>query len=124
MEINKLLQIRNVIVEHIDDKICAPLAYKLMKYLKTTDAEEEFYHKRTQELIDEYGEKDDSGKVVHNPDGGVNIQKDRIDECKKKIEELGATNVDSPDVKFSMNEIAELKLSVKEMYILDDLITP
>ena len=124
MELTKLLQIRNVLLAHINDKVSASLAYRIMKYLKSTDQEEDFYLKRTQELADEFGEKDADGKPVRNTDGGINIQHDKIEECKNLISELNKTNVDVPATKFALAELSELKLSVKEMYILDDLITP
>ena len=124
MELTKLLQIRNVLLEHINDKVSASLAYRIMKYLKSTDQEEDFYLKRTQEIADEFGEKDADGKPVRNADGGITIQHDKIEECKKLISELGKTNVDVPATKFALAELSELKLTVKEMYILDDLITP
>ncbi len=124
MELTKLLQIRNVLLEHINDKVSASLAYRIMKYLKSTDQEEDFYLKRTQEIANEFGEKDADGKPVRNTDGGITIQHDKIEECKKLISELNKTNVDVPATKFALAELSELKLSVKEMYILDDLITP
>ena len=124
MELTKLLQIRNVLLEHINDKVSASLAYRIMKYLKSTDQEEDFYLKRTQEIANEFGEKDADGKPVRNTDGGITIQHDKIEECKQLISELGKTNVDVPATKFALAELSELKLTVKEMYILDDLITP
>ena len=124
MDLNKLLQIRNVLLTHVNDKIKASLAYKFMKYLKATDAEEEFYLKRMQEITAEYGEKDADGKVASNADGKVTIQRDKVEDCKKLLEELGTTNVETPDTKFAIDDLSELKLTIKEMYILDDLITP
>lgn len=122
MELNELLQARKILTNHINDKVCATLAYKMMKFLKSSDNEEEFYLKKIQEFIAEYAERDADGKPI--ADGSnVKILQDKAEDCRKAIDDLGKTDVAEPIIKFNLNELSELKLSAKEMYVLDGFIT-
>lgn len=122
MELNELLQARKILANHINDKVCATLAYKMMKFLKSSDNEEEFYLKKIQEFIAEYAERDADGKPI--VDGSnVKILQDKAEDCRKAIDDLGKTDVAEPIIKFNLNELSELKLSAKEMYVLDGFIT-
>lgn len=122
MELNELLQARKILANHINDKVCATLAYKMMKFLKSSDNEEEFYLKKIQEFIAEYAERDTDGKPI--TDGSnVKILQDKAEDCRKAIDDLGETDVAEPIIKFNLNELSELKLSAKEMYVLDGFIT-
>lgn len=122
MELNELLQARKILANHVNDKVCATLAYKMMKFLKSSDNEEEFYLKKIQEFIAEYAERDADGKPI--TDGSnVKILQDKAEDCRKAIDDLGETDVAEPIIKFNLNELSELKLSAKEMYVLDGFIT-
>lgn len=122
MELNELLQARKILANHINDKVCATLAYKMMKFLKSSDNEEEFYLTKIRELIDKYGEKDGEGKPVYADNGNIKIEQSKVKECENEIENLGKTDVAEPTIKFNLLELSELKLSAKEMYALDNFV--
>ena len=122
MELNKILQARNTLALHINDKVNATLAYKMMKFLKTSDNEEEFYHTKLQGFIGEYAEKDANGNPVRTERGDIRIIQGKVKECEKEIENLAKTDVTEPTIKFNLDELSELKLSAKEMYNLDSFI--
>ena len=122
MELNELLQARKILANHVNDKVCATLAYKLMKFLKSSDNEEEFYLTKIRELIDKYGEKDSDGKPVYADNGNIKIKQSKVKECENEIENLGKTDVAEPTIKFNLLELSELKLSAKEMYALDNFV--
>lgn len=122
MELNKILQARNTLALHINDKVNATLAYKMMKFLKTSENEEEFYHTKLQGFISEYAEKDANGNPVRTESGDIRIIQGKVKECEKEIENLAKTDVTEPTIKFNLDELSELKLSAKEMYNLDSFI--
>ena len=73
------------------------------------------------EIIDEYGKKDESGKIIY-ADGRVSISPDHLDDCQKAIDELGATDVDVPNISFTIQELTPINFSVSELYSLDEII--
>lgn len=114
MKLKEILQARRVLSEHVDDKICAPLAYKIMKILKSSDDDEMFYMDKLQQIVDKYGE--------HCEDGNILIPQSNAQKCKIAIAELEEIEVESPTIKFSLEELSGLTLSAKDMYILDSFI--
>ena len=123
MNLGKILSVRKVLRSHADEKIPSMVAYKIMKFLKSTDSEEEFYNKKLNEIIEEYALRGDDGKIKTNDkDGGIQIIPSKLEDCKKAIEELQSTDVDMPNIKMSMEELSVFQMSVVELTALDDFI--
>ena len=119
MKLDKLLQSRKTLSAHAQESVSAPLAYKMMKFLKASDNEEAFYVARLKEIIAKYRDPE----FEQNPqDGGIHIRKDKVNECNEEVEALTSTEVEAPSIKFTLQELSELKLSVAEMYTLDEFI--
>lgn len=54
MKLNKLLQVRRVLSEHANEPIPTMLAYKILKFMKSSDTEGAFYDAKLQEIIEQY----------------------------------------------------------------------
>ena len=74
------------------------------------------------ELITTYAAKDSSGNPVVNDNGAVKIIQDKLKEAGVAMNELNNTEVDKPNIKFTLEELEELKLSIGDMYLLDEFI--
>ena len=122
MRIIELIKAWKVINSRADEKVSASLAYKMMKFMKASETEDAFFNKKMKEIIDRYGEKDGDGKLVY-AGGGVSIGKDNIEECKKAICELECTEAIAPDIRFPLGELEQLKLSMSEIFALEEFIT-
>lgn len=121
MKLVELIFARETILKYSNEKLSAKLAYKFMKFIKTTENEEAFLKQRITDIINEYGDKDTNGNI-EVLDKGVKIKQGRILECKKAINELYDTEIDAPRIKFSLLELQELQLSMKEMSSLERFI--
>lgn len=122
MELNILLQARNIFMGHQNDKMSAMLAYKIMKFIKGSDNEEEFYRTKLNDIIQEYGEKNEDGKPAFDENGNVKIANGKIKECQEAIDVLEKTDVEKPAIEFRIEELAELRLSPKDIFVLDSFI--
>lgn len=120
MKLDKLIQSRKTISSHMHESISVPLAYKMMKFLKASDNEGAFYMSQLNEIINKYRDTEPAGKQQDNE---VRIRKDKVKECSEEISDLVETEVEAPPIKFSLRELSELKLSVAEMYSLDEILT-
>ena len=121
MELSKIMQARQIVASKSQEKVPAALAYKLMKFLKATADEEDFYNQKLQGIIEEYADRDKDGKPIGDG-GGVRVRQDAVEPCKQAIEELSGTDVDAPKIAFKLSEIEPLTFSAAEMIILDDFI--
>ncbi|MGN0819834.1 MAG: hypothetical protein ACI4M6_05505 [Christensenellaceae bacterium] len=122
MKLIKIIKARHVLKSHFDEKISPMVAYKIMKFIKSTDDESEFYSDKLKKIIEDYGLRDDKGNLKLDDCGGVLIAPAKLNKCNELILELQNTEVDNPIVRFSLDELNEFKLSVADLSILEDFL--
>lgn len=122
MNILTLINATKIFGQVVQEKISPRLAYKILKLCKGAAEEEQFYDKKRTEIIQEYAVKDDNGQVKTSEDGMISIIPDKITEANKAIQELNELEVEAPNIKFTLDELEELKLSVSDMFVLEAFI--
>lgn len=122
MNILTLLNAAKIFNQFAQTKISSKLAYKIMKMCKAVATEEEFYNNKRNEIISEYAIKGDDGQVIVSEDGMIRIVEDKIDEANAALQELNDIDVEVPNIRFTLDELEELKLSVADMFVLDAFI--
>ncbi len=122
MNIITLLNAAQVFTQVAQMKISSKLAYKIMKFCKSVDVEEEFYNNKRIDIINTYAEKDDNGQPIINDNGSIRIVQDKLAEANAAMNELNGMDVEKPNIKFALSELEELQLSVADMYLLDEFI--
>lgn len=123
MKLYELLEARTVINKNIDqtESISAPLAYKIMKLMKNTQNDCDFYQEKFNAILTEYGEKDDNGQLIQE-NNGIKIQDGKMEECTSKVNELNNTEIELPKIKFTLEELEPYNFSVIDMAKIDELI--
>ena len=122
MDIKTILAVRRLVKQRAKEEVSSSLAYKFMKLLKSTDSDEEFYADRMRSIIEHYSEKDESGAPIRK-DGGISIADGQVERCQTEINELENTSVDTPSIRFTLDELSEMKFTVTDMFAFDELIT-
>ena len=122
MKIELLINANLTLKQFGDVKLSPRLAYKIMKFCVTARSDEEFYNAKKNEIINAYAIKDGNGNVIITDDGMINIMPDKISEANYALQELNNVEVEAPNVRFTIDELAELKLSVSDMFALDPFI--
>lgn len=123
MKIVNIINVVKIFEQFMSIKISPKLAYKVMKITKAFQEDKNFYWEKYNELAQFYGEKDNFGKVIIDQSSGViKIMPDKIEEANQKLQELNNIEVEIPDIKFTLDELSELQLSVEEIYYLDPFI--
>lgn len=123
MKLYELLEARTVINKNIDqtESISAPFAYKIMKLMKNTQNDCDFYQEKFNAILTEYGEKDDNGQLIQE-NNGIKIQDGKMEECTSKVNELNNTEIELPKIKFTLEELKPYNFSVIDMAKIDELI--
>jgi hypothetical protein len=122
MNILTLINAAKVFNQVAQTKISSKLAYKIMKLCKSAAVDEEFYNNKKNEIINEYAVRDENGQIVVSDDGMISIQEDKIADAQNALNNLNDIEVDAPNIKFTLAELDELKLSVADMFVLDAFI--
>lgn len=122
MNIITLINAANIFEKFAQTKLPSKLAYKIMKFCKGAAVEEEFYNSKRNEIIDMYAVKDENGQVVVSDNGTLSIMPDKINEANDMLRELNSIEVDAPNIKFTLDELDGLELSMADMFVLDAFI--
>ena len=97
-------------------KLPLKTSYKLSKLNAAIDTELEFYRTKLQEIVGEFGEKDENGNPIPTEDGqGIKLKPGCEQDCLVRISELAAIEVNLPDLIFSLDDFGTLELSPDEM---------
>ena len=80
-------------------------AYKINKIKKAVEKEAEFYSEKFQEIVEEYAQKDEEGKVKFSEDGEqILIQEGKIAECNKALEELQKLEIEIENYDLTLDD--------------------
>ena len=111
-EVFQVLELRNKILEQ---KLPFKTSYKFARFFEELEREAKYFNDQVEKLVQQYGQRDDEGNFVLTSDNkGVQIQKDKSEECMAKFNELGQVEVDLYyEPKFSLDELDSLNLEMK-----------
>ena len=122
MNIITLINAINVLNQFTQTKISAMLAYKIMKFYKNAETEKDFYEKKKSEIINTYAARDNDGNIIITDNGMISIIPNKVDEANAALKELNNVKIEIPNLKFRLSELSELKLSVADMFVLEEFI--
>lgn len=89
--------------------------YKLSKLFTALNHEYEFYRTNLTQIIETYGLKDENGAFLKTEDGnGIRIGADNITAAQDAIQNLMDLDVELPDIKFTLEELSNITLTVDE----------
>lgn len=95
------------------------ISYKFSKLARAIEQEKIFYQSKVQEIIEEYGERDENDELKLTDDKtAFLIKEDKVLECQQKMNELSELEIDIEEIKFSIDDLEGLTLSPQEMDIL------
>ena len=89
-----------------------------MKFCFSLEKEIPFYDSEISKIINTYGERDENGNLVQIENGNIKIQSEKIDECAKKMNELGELQVEIECGKIPLESLGDIELSVQELNAL------
>lgn len=123
MNIMKLISAKRALTNYLDDKMPPSLAYKIMKLVCAAESEEVFYKKELQKIIEQYGKRNDDDSLVTTDTGNIVLLEGTVQECRQKINELEALDVDAPSISFTLDELSCITMTVREMNAISAFIS-
>ena len=123
MKISDALEFQHLYQRLKNEAISIRLAYKLNKLNNKVLSEASFYEDSLHKILNQYAEKDEYGNFIQNEDNtGILIQKECLEICHRKINELQSIEIDIFDISFTLDELEELKITPAELVCLESLI--
>ena len=95
-------------------KLSLKVLYKLSNLSKAINEKSEFYREKFQEILNEYGEKDENGQLIPTEDGrGIKIKTGLEKDCFDKVNELQNLEVEMPDVVFDIDDFGDIEMTME-----------
>ena len=122
MKMYEILELQNLYNSISNIKLPLKTTYKFTRLMKRAEEEINFYQEKLCEIIEEYGIKE-NGEYKLTPDGqSIVIIPGKEVECNKKLAELRNLDVLIDGIKFSIEELEGIDISISELSCLMSLI--
>ena len=96
-------------------KVSAKVAYKFNKLCNTFKDDMDFYNTELNKIIEQYGERDENGSLIPLEHGyGIKIKSENMLAVQKELNNLDELEIDAPDIKFTVDELDGLQLSIED----------
>ena len=122
--VQEMIDSIDVLKEINNKKMPAKTAYQFARIIREIEKELQSFQDARSKLIEHFGKKDDTGKLIEDENGNIEIVLEKQEQFKKEIEDLMQSKIqinceqinleDILDNKFSPAEINKLFLFIKE----------
>lgn len=122
MKMYEVLELQNLYNSIANIKLPLKTTYKFTRLMKRAEEELTFYQEKFREIVEEYGVKE-NGQYKLTPDGqSIAIIPGKEVECNTKLAELRNLDVLIDGIKFSIEELEGIDVSISELSCLMSLI--
>ena len=122
MKMYEILELQNLYNSIKDIKLPLKTTYKFTRLMRRAEEELTFYQTKFQEIIEEFGVKENGNYKFSEDGNSIVIIAGREAECNTKLVELRNLEVPINDIRFSVEELEQLNLSIAELTCLLSLI--
>ena len=122
MKLKELIQLRQILGALANQKMSIKSSYSIARFISQTNDAEIIYNQKIQELINEFGDRDQQNKFKTDDNGSISIKEGKEQECNDKIAEIDNFEIDVPQLTISEKDIdnldSKIELSPAELFIL------
>lgn len=120
MKVKSIIELRKIFGARRAEVYSVSLALKIIKFIKATETDAQFYSERMRRIAESCLQKDCDGKYVSAP-GGYRIEAGKENEYFSSVSELDEAETEA-DISFSLSEAEEMKLTLEELRIISEFI--
>jgi hypothetical protein len=122
MKMYEVLELQTLYNSIANIKLPLKTTYKFTRLMKRAEEEINFYQEKFREIVEEYGVKE-NGEYKLTPDGqSIIIIPGKEMECNTKLTELRNLDVLIDGIKFSIEELEGIDVSISELSCIMSLI--
>lgn len=116
--LNTIMSSTEVLQQLLNINFPARTAYKIARLLAEIEKEQEIVHKTRTQLIDKYGQKDESGKFILNEEKNIQLKPDCVEKFNQELMELLETNIELTSPYLKLEELEIANFTPQQMYML------
>jgi hypothetical protein len=122
MKMYEVIELQNLYSSIANIKLPLKTTYKFTRLMRRAEEELAFYQDKFREIVEEYGVKE-NGQYKLTPDGqSIAIIPGKEVECNTKLAELRNLDVLIDGIKFTIEELEGIDVSISELSCLMSLI--
>ena len=122
MKLKELIQLRQILGALANQKMSIKSSYSIARFISQTNDAEIIYNQKIQELINEFGDRDQQNNFKTDENGSISIKEGKEQECNDKIAEIDNFEIDVPQLTISEKDIdnldSKIELTPAELFIL------
>lgn len=122
MKMYEVLELSNLYNSISNIKLPLKTTYKFTRLMRRADEEIAFYQEKFREIVEEYGVKENGEYKLTSDGQSIAIIPGKEIECNTKIAELRNLEVPIENIKFSIEELEGIDISISELSCLMSLI--
>lgn len=122
MKMYEILELQKLYNSISNIKLPLKTTYKFTRLMKRAEEEIAFYQQKFGEIIEEYGVKENGQYKLTSDGQSIVIVPGKEVECNTKLAELRNLDVLINDIKFSIEELEGIDISISELSCLMSLI--
>ena len=122
MKMYEILDLQNLYTSIATVKLPLKTTYKFTRLMKRAEEEIAFYQEKFREIVEEYGVKENGEYKLASDGQSVVIVPGKETECNAKLVELRNLDAQIDDIKFSIEELEGIDVSISELACLMSLI--
>ena len=122
MKMYEVLELSNLYNSISNIKLPLKTTYKFTRLMRRADEEITFYQEKFREIVEEYGVKENGEYKLTSDGQSIAIIPGKEIECNTKIAELRNLEVPIENIKFSIEELEGIDISISELSCLMSLI--
>lgn len=121
IERRKVVMIKEIIDQKLNKVFDIGTQYKFLQLYDYIENEIKIMKAQIRLIIDRYGERDENGELVVSGEE-VKIQPALMTQCQEDINNLYDYQVQMPDILFTIDELKDLELTLKDLIALKPFI--
>ena len=122
MKMYEVLELSNLYNSISNIKLPLKTTYNFTRLMRRADEEIAFYQEKFREIVEEYGVKENGEYKLTSDGQSIAIIPGKEIECNTKIAELRNLEVPIENIKFSIEELEGIDISISELSCLMSLI--
>lgn len=122
MKMYEILELQKLYVSIANTKMPLKTTYKFARLMKRAEEELTFYQEKFREIVEEYGVKENGEYKLINDGQSIAIIPGKEAECNTRLAELRNLDVSIDGIKFTIEELEGIDISVAELSCIMSLI--
>lgn len=120
--LNDILNNAEIFRELSTKSLPVKTAFKVARLIRELDKENITFDESRRQIIEKYAERDENGIIKQTPEGNIQLQPDKIEECNSELVELLNTTIEINVDKISIDALGDIKITPAQMINLEAFI--